>query len=87
MRYALKKIATMLITLFFVSIIVFFSFSLIPGSPAMNKLGTEATPESIAKLEHEMGLDLPVTERYAKWLWGVVRGDFGKSAAAEQKGP
>ncbi len=84
MRYALRKIATMFITLFFVSVIVFFSFSLIPGSPAMNKLGTEATPESIKALEHEMGLDRPVAERYGKWLLGVVRGDFGKSYSYNQ---
>ena len=79
MRYALKKIGTMLATLFFVSILVFFSFSLIPGSPAVNKLGTEATAEKVEALEHEMGLDRPVTERYFEWLFNVLRGDFGDS--------
>lgn len=84
MKYALKKIATMIVTLFFVSVLVFFSFSLIPGSPAVSKLGTQATPEKIIALEHEMGLDKPVVERYFAWLTGVVRGDFGKSYSYSQ---
>ncbi len=84
MKYALKKIATMLVTLFFVSVLVFFSFSLIPGSPAVNKLGTQATPEKITALEHEMGLDKPVVTRYFTWLFGVIRGDFGNSYSYSQ---
>lgn len=84
MRYALRKIATMIVTLFFVSVLVFFSFSLIPGNPAISKLGTEATPEKIAALEHEMGLDVPMVERYFNWLLGVLKGDFGKSYSYSQ---
>lgn len=84
MRYALKKLATMLVTLLFVSVLVFFSFSLIPGSPAINKLGTQATPEKVAALEKEMGLDRPVVERYFSWLGGVIRGDFGDSYSYSQ---
>lgn len=84
MRYALRKIATMIVTLFFVSVLVFFSFSLIPGNPAISKLGTEATPEKIAALEHQMGLDVPVVERYFNWLFGVLRGDFGNSYSYSQ---
>lgn len=84
MRYALRKIATMIVTLFFVSVLVFFSFSLIPGNPAISKLGTEATPEKIAALEHQMGLDVPVVERYFNWLFGVLKGDFGNSYSYSQ---
>ena len=84
MRYALKKTATMIITLFFVSVLVFFSFSLIPGNPAISKLGTEATPERIEALSHEMGLDKPVAQRFTEWIFGVIRGDFGKSYSYSQ---
>ncbi len=84
MKYALKKTATMIITLFFVSVLVFFSFSLIPDNPAISKLGTEATPERIEALSHEMGLDKPVTQRFTEWIFGVIRGDFGKSYSYSQ---
>ncbi|MCR5310996.1 MAG: ABC transporter permease [Lachnospiraceae bacterium] len=79
MKYVLKKLLTTLITLTAVSALVFFSFSVIPGNPAISRLGTEATPEKIEKLTHEMGLDRPVFERYGEWVAGIFRGDFGKS--------
>ena len=79
MKYILKKLLTMIVTLFFVSVLVFFAFSLIPGNPAVNKLGTEATAERIAELSHEMGLDRPILERFGEWFFGVLRGDFGDS--------
>ncbi len=84
MKYVLKKVTTMLITLFVVSVLVFFSFSLIPGNPALSKLGTEATPERLSALEHEMGLDKPVVERFGEWFTGVLRGDFGRSYSYNQ---
>lgn len=79
MKYILKKFLTMVVTLIVVSILVFFAFSLIPGNPAVSKLGTEATPERINALMHEMGLDRPLMERFSDWLLGVLRGDFGIS--------
>lgn len=84
MKYVIKKVTTMIITLFFVSVLVFFSFSLIPGNPAISKLGTEATPEKIAQLTHEMGLDRPVITRFVEWILGVLRGDFGSSYSYSQ---
>ena len=84
MKYAIKKTATMIITLFFVSVLVFFSFSLIPGNPAVSRLGTEATPEKVAALTHEMGLDRPVMVRFGEWFINVLRGDFGQSYSYRQ---
>lgn len=84
MKYVLKKLGTMVLTLFAVSALVFFAFSLIPGNPAVSKLGTEATPERIAELTHEMGLDRPVVERFAEWVGGIFRGDFGISYSYNQ---
>lgn len=84
MKYLLRKIGTMLITMLFVSALVFFAFSLIPGNPAISKLGTEATPERIEQLTHEMGLDRPVYIRYFEWIKGVVLLDFGVSYSYNQ---
>lgn len=79
MKLIIKKLITMIITLLVVSALVFFAFSLIPGSPAVARLGTEATPEKISALEHEMGLDRSVGERFVEWVGGILHGDFGMS--------
>lgn len=84
MKYVLKKLGTMILTLLAVSALVFFAFSLIPGNPAISKLGTEATAESIEKLTHEMGLDRPVLERFFEWIVGILHGDFGNSYSYNQ---
>ncbi len=84
MKLVIKKLFTMIITLVAVSALVFFAFSLIPGNPAVKKLGTEATAESIEKLTHEMGLDRPVVERYFEWIAGIFKGDFGMSYSYNQ---
>lgn len=79
MKYVLKKILSCLITLFIVSLLVFVAFALIPGDPALSKLGTNATEASLAAMRHQMGLDKPLIVRYFSWLGGAVRGDFGTS--------
>ncbi|HEY3247940.1 MAG TPA: ABC transporter permease [bacterium] len=65
--------------LFFVSVIVFSLISLIPGDPARIMLGEEASPEALAVLRQQMGLDRAIYVRYALWLGRVLRGDLGKS--------
>lgn len=84
MKYVLKKVGTLILTLFVVSALVFFAFALIPANPAVSKLGTEATPERIAEMTHEMGLDRPVFERFFEWTVGVFKGDFGTSYSYSQ---
>lgn len=79
MKYIGKKMITLCITLLIVSFLAFFAFSIIPGDPAVAKLGTEATPERVAALRVEMGLDQPVMVRYMKWLGDFVSGDMGTS--------
>ena len=79
MKYVGKKLGTMCITLILVSFLVFLCFSVIPGDPALAKLGTEATPERVESLRKEMGLDRPFPVRYADWLFSFVRGDMGTS--------
>ncbi|MBO4846977.1 MAG: ABC transporter permease [Lachnospiraceae bacterium] len=79
MRYIVKKILSCIITLFIVSLLVFAAFALIPGDPALSRLGTNATESALTALRHQMGLDQPMPVRYIKWLAGVLRGDFGMS--------
>lgn len=79
MKYVLKKVLSCIITLFIVSLLVFAAFSLIPGDPALSRLGTNATESALAALRHQMGLDRPLIVRYFEWLTSALRGDFGKS--------
>ncbi|MBE5854976.1 MAG: ABC transporter permease [Lachnospiraceae bacterium] len=79
MRYIGKKIGMMLFTLLVVSLCVFLAFHLIPGDPALRQLGTNGTPEQLAALRHEMGLDRPVMVQYCSWLLGIFHGDLGSS--------
>lgn len=79
MKYAAKRIAMLLLTMVIVSFLAFAAFAVISGSAAEVMLGTEATPERIAALEAELGLDRPFLERYVTWLLGFFTGDLGVS--------
>lgn len=79
MKYVLKRILTLIISLFITSIVVFAAFSVIPGDASITKLGTNATEEAKEALREEMGLNDPVVVRYFNWLKDAVRGDFGES--------
>ncbi len=75
----IKKIISSILTIAVVACLVFMAFSLIPGDPAVAKLGTQATPEKLAALRETMGLNKSVPARFVEWIAGVVRGDFGTS--------
>lgn len=79
MKYAGKKLLSMLLALLAASFIFFLVFDIIPGDPAVARLGTNATPERLETLREEMGLNRPFLVRYGSWLAGFVRGDFGVS--------
>ena len=79
MKHILKKILTLIITLFIVSVATFLVFQIIPGDAVSSILGTEATPERETELRQELGLDKPVTIRYINWIGGVLQGNLGKS--------
>ncbi|MGN1315364.1 MAG: ABC transporter permease [Lachnospiraceae bacterium] len=79
MKFFGKKIISMLITLLIVSFLVFLAFTVIPGDPAVSKLGMQATPERLEALREEMGLNRPFLERYGTWLIQALKGDFGIS--------
>ncbi len=79
MKYAGKKVITMLLTLFAVTLFVFFAFHFISGDPAISMLGTQATPERVEALRQEMGLNDPVLVQYGRWALGFLKGDMGTS--------
>ncbi len=79
MRYAGKKIVTMFLTLFAVTLFVFLAFHVISGDPATSMLGTQATKERVEALREEMGLNDPVLLQYGRWAVSFLKGDMGIS--------
>lgn len=79
MKYLLRKFCTLIITLFAVSLLAFLAFQVLSGDPATARLGTEATPEAVAALRHQMGLDRPILVQYGDWLRQFLFGDMGQS--------
>lgn len=79
MRYTARKILTLLITMAVVSFLTFAAFDLISGDPAATLLGTQATPEKVAALREEMGVNRPLPVRYGEWLAGFFTGNLGTS--------
>ena len=79
MRYIIKRLGVLIVTLFAISALSFIAFQLIPGDPVTKMLGTEATPERVAELREALGLDRAVYVRYIEWLSGFLTGNFGIS--------
>ncbi len=79
MKYLIKKVSTLIMTLLIISMLSFLAFQVIPGDAALSKLGTGATEQKRQELRREMGLDGPVLERYGRWLVGFLQGDMGES--------
>jgi len=67
------------VTLFFVSVLVFVVIRILPGDAAMIILGTEGSPEAVARLRAAMGLDRPFAVQYLEWIGRAARGDLGRS--------
>jgi peptide/nickel transport system permease protein len=74
-----RQVASLFVTLLVVSLLIFTVMDLLPGDPAAIMLGTSATPETLAALRTQMGLDQPLPVRYLAWLAGVFQGDLGQS--------
>jgi len=81
MRFVVRKLGTLLVTLFLISVLAFLAFQIIPGDPAALLLGVDATPESLEVLRGDMGLDRPIAVRYMEWLRVFLFGDMGQSYA------
>ncbi|KRB58552.1 peptide ABC transporter [Rhizobium sp. Root708] len=74
-----RRLAGLLVTLLVVSLLIFAVMDLLPGDPASIMLGTSASPETLAALRHDLGLDQPLILRYGRWLAGVFMGNLGQS--------
>jgi peptide/nickel transport system permease protein len=77
--YAARRLLQMIPIAFGVTLLVFFLIHLVPGDPARTMLGTRATPERIARLHEQWGLDEPLPVQYWRFLERLVQGDLGLS--------
>jgi peptide/nickel transport system permease protein len=79
LRYALKRLVSLIISLAIASMVIFLVIEVAPGDPASFMLGMNAQPETLAALRSELGLDVSKIDRYFTWVTGMVTGDFGTS--------
>jgi len=77
--FVARRLLYLVPVLLAVSLLTFLIASLLPGDLAYTILGDQATPEKVAALRHDMGLDQPIWWRYLSWLGQVLQGDFGRS--------
>jgi peptide/nickel transport system permease protein len=82
LRLIAGRMGAAVLTLFLVSLVVFVISDLLPGDAAQEALGQSATPEQVAALRHEMGLDRPAYARFSSWMIGLAGGDAGTSLVA-----
>jgi peptide/nickel transport system permease protein len=83
--FIVRRVAAGLGLLAVISVLVFGATNILPGDVAAAVLGRQATPESIAGLREQLGLDRPLATRYADWVGGIFRGDLGTSLAGTQQ--
>lgn len=83
--YIGRRLLLVLPTIFVPLLLVFLLLRLAPGDPAAQVLGDQATPDQVAALRHEMGLDLPMAIQFVIWLKHVVTLDLGTSFFFKQK--
>ena len=84
-RYALRRIVSSLLVLFFVTLITFIVISVLPGDRAVLDLGIDADAETVEALRASMGLDRPFLERYLGWLMSALKMDLGRSEVYGEK--
>ena len=80
-RIIIQRLALGVLTLLIVSMVIFAAVNMLPGDFAESILGQGATPEAVASIRRDLGLDQPVITRYFDWLGGVLQGDLGTSFA------
>jgi peptide/nickel transport system permease protein len=78
-RYLLRRLISLALVVFGVTVVVFLIIHIAPGDPAQIMLGASARPEDLVTLRHELGLDQPVYVQYATWIDRAVHGDLGRS--------
>jgi peptide/nickel transport system permease protein len=84
LRFVVRRLLLLIPILLGLSILVFLWIRALPGSPAIALLGERATPESIAQINRQYGLDKPLPVQYWRYLKTTSRGDFGESTKSRQ---
>ncbi|WP_217553433.1 ABC transporter permease [Streptomyces sp. GbtcB6] len=79
LAFVARRVAAAIGTLFLSSVLVFLALQALPGDVATQILGKDATPDAVAALRKQLGLDQPAWERYFDWIKGALHGDFGTS--------
>ena len=82
--YLVQRLATIVPTLFFVSILIFGLQQLLPGDPAIILAGEDRDPSVVAHLHEKLHLDDPLPVRYLYWAGGVLKGDLGESVRIQK---
>jgi len=82
--FVLRRFAISVPMIVIVSMVMFLLSSIVPGDQAATILGEEATPEAVAKLREQLGLNLPLYQQYANWAIGALQGDLGNSIYSGQ---
>jgi peptide/nickel transport system permease protein len=82
--FILRRIGLGIITLFILSLIIFFAAQVLPGDPARAILGPLAAPSAVAALSHQLGTDQPVLQQYGTWIGHIFSGNFGTSYSYQQ---
>ncbi|WP_298743176.1 ABC transporter permease [uncultured Microbacterium sp.] len=78
-RYALTRLALLLLGLFVASALIFLTLRILPGDVAQLIAGVGSTPEQVDAIRERLGLDTPLLAQYLSWIAGVLRGDLGTS--------
>jgi peptide/nickel transport system permease protein len=79
LRYLVKRLISLGLSLLIASLVIFVAIEVVPGDPAAYMLGMNASPETVAALRSQLGLDAGPVERYFTWVGGMLVGDFGTS--------
>ena len=83
-RYILKRLVLLFIIILFVSVATFFLVHLLPGNPATTILGPNATPQNVATVNKQLGLNKPLWQQYFIWMGHVFQGNLGQSFTTHQ---
>ncbi|HUV74644.1 MAG TPA: ABC transporter permease, partial [Anaerolineae bacterium] len=77
--YIIRRLLSLIPTLFGVSIIVFLFLRMIPGDPALALAGEHATDANVERIREEFGLNKPLPQQYLTYMGKILRGDLGRS--------
>ncbi len=77
--YLLRRLGLALVTLWVLSVIIFFAGQVLPGDPGRAILGNLAAPSAVAALDHQLGVDKPLIAQYVTWITGLLHGNLGES--------